>query len=78
MTKDALRDTLKAVPADRRLAVALAVSDVTQRQIADRCGLTEDTVSRIVLGRRAPTDEQRKAIAKVLGVPVGELFGVAA
>lgn len=75
MTKDALRDALKGIPADRRLAAALAIAEVKQQDIAERCGLSDVIVSRIVTGHRQPTDAQRKAIAKVLGVPAGELFG---
>ncbi len=75
MTKDALREALKAIPIQRRLAVALAVAELKQQDIADRTGLSEVEFSRIVRGRRQPTEPQRKAIAKALGLSVADLFG---
>ena len=45
-----------------------------QADFAQATGLGETILSRIVCGRRQPTDEQKSIIAKKLGVPAGELF----
>lgn len=79
MTRDELREALLAAPVSRRLAVFFALkATLRQGEIADRAGLTDTELSRIVTGRRRPTDDQRKAIAKALGIAVADLFGEAA
>ena len=75
MTKDALKETLRTVPLDRRLAVALAAARLRYQDIADRSGLSDSHFSYIVRGRRTANPEQRKAIAKAIGVSVADLFG---
>ena len=76
MTKEQLRDALSAVPIERRLAVVFALqADLRQRDIADRAGMTEPAFSRTVAGRRAATDDERRDIAKAIGLPVSFLFG---
>lgn len=66
------------VPLARRLAVAMAAAEIRQQDIADKAGLSDSLFSHIVRGRRIPNADQRKAIAKALGVPVVDLFGEAA
>ena len=41
---------------------------------AQRAGLSESTLSRIVVGRREATPMERRALAKVLRMPQRELF----
>jgi transcriptional regulator with XRE-family HTH domain len=45
-----------------------------QADFAQATGLGETLLSKIVCGRRSPTDEQKSIIAQKLGVPAGELF----
>ena len=76
MTKDELRAALQAVPLGRRLAVLFALrDDLRQRDVADRIGCSESHLSLIVAGRRNPDAPTRKAIARVIGLAVGDLFG---
>lgn len=76
MTKDELRDALQGVPVERRLAVVFALqTDLRQLDVADKAGMTESNFSRTVAGRRDATPEERRAIAKAIGLPVAELFG---
>lgn len=44
-----------------------------QYRIAERAGLTEHRLSKIINGRAKPTDEELKNLADVLGVTVKEL-----
>jgi transcriptional regulator with XRE-family HTH domain len=48
-----------------------------QGDFAREVGVSESLVSRIVNGRRFPTEEQAEKIAKVLALPVDELFPAA-
>ncbi len=45
-----------------------------QAWLAERAGLDQATLSRIVTGRLVPTDREREAIAKALGRDVDELW----
>jgi transcriptional regulator with XRE-family HTH domain len=45
-----------------------------QGDLAREIGLGESVLSRIINGRQLPTEEQAEKIAKVLQVPVKELF----
>ncbi len=81
MTRDEVRDAMKAAPPSRRLAVFFAISDFRQGDIAERAGLAEPVFSRIVSGRRPATPEQRDAIGKALaalGYDVSDLLVEAA
>lgn len=75
MTKDALREALRPVPIERRLAVALAAASLKQQDVADKAGIGDAIFSRIVSGRRPSTPDERKAISKALGLAVVDLFG---
>lgn len=79
MTKDEMRVALEAVPVARRLAVLFALrEDLRQRDVADRIGCSESHLSLIVAGRRRPDAPTKKAIARVTGLTVADLFGEAA
>ncbi len=41
---------------------------------AQKAGISESRLSRIILGRREPTADERHAIAKALGIPPPEIF----
>ena len=75
MTKDALRDTLKTVPPERRLAVAIAATGLKQRDIADEVGISESLLSRLISGHCWSSRSQRVRIAKAIGLSVVDLFG---
>ncbi len=45
-----------------------------QYEIAARVGVSETRMSRIVRGRLEPTEAERKALARALGVAESELF----
>lgn len=57
----------------------LAILDrSTQTEVAKKAGLSESRLSRIIRGHYAPTDDEKKALARVLRKPVHELFGAVA
>jgi transcriptional regulator with XRE-family HTH domain len=45
-----------------------------QADFAQKAGIEESLLSKIVNGRRSPTVEQRQAISKTLGIDASELF----
>ena len=45
-----------------------------QYEAARQIGVSEATLSRIVVGRRDPTVDERRALARVLRVPQRDLF----
>lgn len=45
-----------------------------QADLAQAIGLSENTLSKIVVGRRQPSEDQARRIAEALQVPVEELF----
>lgn len=70
MTKTHLSNRLRVFRADRGF---------TQWETADLAHVSRYRFWRIEKGDLEPTDEERRAIARVFGVPVAELFpGVAA
>ncbi len=58
------------------IALKLAIwnSGKTQTVIAQKTGIHESKLSQIVRGHRPPSDDEQRAIARVLRVPVNELF----
>ena len=48
--------------------------EMTQQQLADRIGVTRQTVNAIELGKYSPSLEVAFRIAKVFGVPLEEVF----
>jgi transcriptional regulator with XRE-family HTH domain len=57
-------------PAARALAEYLHAEQLTQKQLADRLGVTEGAVSHLVAGRRRPSRELAVAIETLTGIPV--------
>ncbi len=51
-----------------------ASSEMTQAELADRIGVTRQTVIAIEQGRYSPSLETAFQIAQVLGVPIGDVF----
>ena len=48
--------------------------DMTQQTLADRIGVTRQTVNAIELGKYSPSLEVAFRIAAVLGVPLDDVF----
>ena len=48
---------------------------LTQRQLADLVGVTDQTISNIERGVTTPTLDTARALARVLGIAVEGLFG---
>ena len=51
-----------------------AHGDMTQQALADRVGVTRQTVNAIELGKYSPTLEMAFQIAAVFQVPLGDVF----
>lgn len=52
------------------LAVARKARGITQKELAERCGLAEVTIRQYETGRRFPNAETLKRITKELGVKI--------
>lgn len=61
-----------------RLSALLAQSGLTQKELAEKTGLTPAAVSRYVSGDRMPREIVVAKIAKSLGVQPGDLTGTSA
>ncbi len=55
-------------------ALRFAASEMTQAELADRVGVTRQTIIAIEQGRYSPSLETAFRIAQVFGVPVDEVF----
>jgi putative transcriptional regulator len=55
-------------------ALRLAAADMTQGQLADRIGVTRQTVNAIEQGKYSPSLEVAFKISRVFGVPLEEVF----
>jgi transcriptional regulator with XRE-family HTH domain len=60
--------------ANSALKMAIFSTGQTQTTIADRAGIHESRLSKIIRGHIDATDEEQKALAKVLRLPRHELF----
>lgn len=49
--------------------------ELTQQQLAEKAGISRQTVIAIEAGRYSPTLELAFRIADAFGVPIGEVFG---
>ncbi|HQF63594.1 MAG TPA: helix-turn-helix transcriptional regulator [Anaerolineaceae bacterium] len=49
--------------------------EMTQQQLAEKAGISRQTVIAIEAGRYAPTLELAFRIADAFGVPIGDVFG---
>jgi putative transcriptional regulator len=55
-------------------ALRFARGEMTQAELADRVGVTRQTVIAIEQGKYSPSLEMAFRIAKVLGVPLDDVF----
>ena len=58
-------------------ALRFAAGEMTQAQLADRVGLTRQTIIAIEQGRYSPSLEVAFKIAHAFGVPLDRVFGYA-
>ena len=56
-------------------ALRFASGEMTQAELADRVGVTRQTIIAIEQGRYSPTLEMAFQIARAFGVPLDEVFG---
>lgn len=56
-------------------ALRFAAGEMTQAELADRVGVTRQTIIAIEQGRYSPTLEMAFRIARVLRVSLDEVFG---
>ncbi|MBG0561308.1 helix-turn-helix transcriptional regulator [Actinoplanes aureus] len=56
-------------------ALRFAHGEMTQAQLADRLGVTRQTIIAIEQGRYSPSLEMAFQIARVFGVPLDDVFG---
>jgi putative transcriptional regulator len=64
----------KVVIENRIRALRLAQGDMTQQELADRIGVSRQTVNAIEGGKYSPSLEAAFQIARVFGKPVEEVF----
>ena len=60
---------------NRIRALRFAAGEMTQAELADKLGVTRQTVIAVEQGRYSPTLEMAFQIARVFGVPLDEAFG---
>jgi len=65
-------------PINMRLKLAIVASGQSQRDLSLKTGIGEVRLSGIVHGRRDPTAEERRELARVLRLPQRKLFATAA
>ena len=56
-------------------ALRFAAGEMTQAELADRVGLTRQTIIAIEQGRYSPSLEVAFKIARLFGVPLEQVFG---
>jgi putative transcriptional regulator len=66
MAKDVISNTIRRLRFDRE--------EMTQQQLADKVGVTRQTIAAIENGKYAPTLELAFRMAHVFGVPLDEVF----
>lgn len=59
---------------NRIRALRLGAGEMTQGELADRVGVTRQTVNAIEQGKYSPSLEVAFRIADVFGVPLGDVF----
>lgn len=57
-----------------RIRELRAARDMTQQALADRVGVTRQTINAVELGKYSPTLEMAFRIAAVFGTPLDEVF----
>ena len=79
MTKDEMRAAVTALPeGPSRLQVAVTLSGVPAIRLAAKAGINRSTFSMIANGHVEASADQQRAISRVLGLTVADLFGAAA
>ena len=66
MTKIAITNTIRRLRFER--------NETTQQDLAERVGVTRQTVNAIELGKYSPSLEVAFRIARVFGVPLEDVF----
>ena len=56
------------------LKIQRAIKNLTQAELADKVGVTRQTINYIEIGKYVPTTLLSLKLAKTLGKPVEELF----
>jgi len=62
---------------NRIRALRFATGEMTQAELADRLGVTRQTVIAVEQGRYSPSLEMAFQIARVFDVPLDDVFGYA-
>lgn len=62
------------MPKNLALKIAIVESERPAADIAEEAGLHESKLSKIVNGRRAPSDAEQKSLARALKRKVADLF----
>lgn len=57
-----------------KLLQKIREQQLTQRELADNCGICASTISEIIKRRRNPTEAQKELIADALSVSVKSIF----
>jgi len=65
-------DSLKEL--GKRIRILRRLSDITQAELAERCGLSVNFIALLERGRSAPSFETIERLAVALRVPMAELF----
>lgn len=68
-----MSDTNKPIEFGKRLHELLEKNGLSQAKLAERAGLERSTISRLIKGERAPTQETLKCLAPPLQVDVAQL-----
>jgi putative transcriptional regulator len=59
---------------NRIRALRFAAGEMTQAELADKVGVTRQTIIAVEQGRYSPTLEMAFQIARVFGVPLDDVF----
>ena len=60
---------------NRIRALRFAAGEMTQAELADRLGVTRQTIIAVEQGKYSPSLEMAFRIARVFGVPLDDVFG---
>lgn len=71
-----IRAALAGIPPGHlRVRVALDLTGKRQTAVAKRVGISQSTLSQIVNGNRPVAADERRPLARALGLDVADLFG---
>jgi putative transcriptional regulator len=60
---------------NRIRALRFAAGEMTQAELADRLGVTRQTIIAVEQGKYSPSLEMAFRIARIFGVPLDDVFG---